>query len=191
MQDIAADGDGQAGEIVAGLPSLPQRMAQGQRVQQGLGRVFVLAITRIEDRAVDLVRDKARRPARSVPDDDGIGAHGVEGDRGIDQRLALLHAGLRGVHVDDVGAQPLPGDLETQERPRRVLEESIDDRQSGQAVAVLLALPVEIDPLFRLVEQEQDFVALQLADAEQVAMREGLRSRRIAGCVGLCLRSCH
>ena len=95
------------------------------------------------------------------------------------------------MHVDHVRAQPLAGDLEAQQRARAVFEEGIDDRQTGQRIGMLGALPVESDPLFRLVEEEEDLVPLQLADAQQVAMRKGPRTRRITGGVRRCLRSCH
>ena len=191
VQDIAADDDPEPGKIVRRLAPVAQGMPQRERVEQGLGRVFVLPVARIEHRAVDLVGNQLRRPARPVADDDRIGAHGVERDRGVDQRLALLHARLRGMHIDHIGAKALARDFEAQQRPRRVFEEGVDDRETRKHVLVLGRLPVERDPLLRLVEQEEDFVPLQLADPDQVAVRESERTRRIAGRRGRSFRRCH
>ena len=92
--------------------------------------------------------------------------------RGVDQRLALLHARLRDRHVDDVGAEPLAGDLERQQRARRVLEEGVDQRQPGEPLVVLGAAAIELDPLLGLVEQERDLVRLEPDDSGQVPVRE-------------------
>ena len=191
VQDIAADDDPEPGEIIRRLAPVAQGMTQRERVKQGLRRVFVLSVARIEHRAVDLVGDQLRRPARPVADDDRIGAHGIERDRGIDQRLALLHARLRGVHIDHIGAKALARNLEAQQRPRRVFEEGVDDGETRQHILVLGWLAVERHPLLRLVEQEEDFVPLQLADPDQVAVRESERTRRIAGRRGRSFRRCH
>ncbi len=173
MHHVPADHDHQAGEILARLTARIQRLAQRQRVEQRLRRVLVLPVARVEHRAVHLVGDELRRPAGGVADHDRIGAHGVQRDRGVDQRLALLHARLRGVHVDHIRAEPLARDLEAEQRARRVFEEGVDDGQSGQQVGVLGRPAAEFDPLLRLGQQEQDFMPLQPPDAEQVAVREG------------------
>ena len=123
--------------------------------------------------------DQLHRARAAMADDDRIGAHRVERHRRVDQRLALFHARLRGVHVDHVGAQPLAGDLERQQRAGRVFEEGVDDRQPGQPVVALLRLAVEFDPLLRLVEQEQDLVRGEAGDAR--AGRDAGRRRLPAG----------
>ncbi len=181
----------QPGKVVRRLAARTQRMAQRQRIEQRLRRVLVLPVTRVEHRTIDLVRNQLRRAARAVADDDRIGAHGVERDRGVDQGLALLHARLGGVHIDHVGAEALAGDLEAQQRARRIFEEGVDDGQARHEIFMLRRLAVERDPLLRLVEQEQDFVPLELADADEIAMRKRRRTRGIAGRVGRRFRRCH
>src|SRR5690606_36702127 len=104
--------------------------------------------------------------------------------RRVDQRLELLHARLRSVDVDQVSAQALARDLEAEQREGGILEEGVDDRQPGEPVGVLLGLAVERDPLLRLVEQEEDLVRFELADAQQTAMRKRARPGRIAACRG-------
>ena len=87
MQDVAADGDSQPFDLAL-------VMADGQRVEQRLGRVLVRAVARVDHRAFDLLRQQRRRARRAVAHHEQVGLHGVQRDRGIDQRLALLHRGV-------------------------------------------------------------------------------------------------
>ena len=76
-----------------------EALTQGQRVQQGLGRMLMGAIARIDHRrsaddtlGVGLGRPFSQqlRSARGrVPDDEGVGASGPQGQRGVAQGLAL------------------------------------------------------------------------------------------------------
>jgi hypothetical protein len=191
VKDVAADRHRKPREVLARLAPVGQRLAQGKRVEQRLRGMFVLPVARIQDRTIDQSRDKLGRPARSVTDHDAIGAHGVERDRRVDQRLALFHAAGGGVHVDDIRAQPLASDLEAQQRARRIFEEGVDDGEAGQRIVMFVPLAVQIDPLFRLVEQEQDFMPFELRDVCQVAMREGEPTRRVAAAGGGDFGRCH
>src|SRR3546814_4021508 len=47
-----------------------------------------------------------------MPYDDDVRPHGIERQRGVQQRLALLHAGRCDRHVDDIRAQPFARDCE-------------------------------------------------------------------------------
>src|SRR3546814_8620016 len=93
--------------------------ADCERVEQGLGRVLVPAVACVQHWAVDLVRDQRHRAGTGVADDDHVGGHGVQRHGGVDQRLALLHAGGGGGHVDDVRAQPLARNLEGEAGDRK------------------------------------------------------------------------
>ncbi len=114
--DIAADGDGEPGKVTLVL-------ADGEGIEQRLGGVFMRAVAGIDHRAADLLAEEFHRTGRSVPDDDDVGLHGVEGRRGIDQCLALAHRRGPDRHVGDLRAQPLAGDLEARLGAGRRLEE--------------------------------------------------------------------
>ena len=189
VQDVAADRDLEAVEFFPAAAA--QRMAQRQRVEQGLGGMLVLSIPGVEHRAGDLVGDQLHRARAAVADHDGIDAHRVERHRRVDQRLALLHARLRGVHVDHVGAEPFARDFEAEQRARGVLEEGVDDRQPGEPVGMLVRLPVERDPLLGLVEQVVDLVRFEMTDPQEAAMRKSERAGRIAARGGGRRRQCH
>src|SRR3546814_16979261 len=68
----------------------------------------------------------------AVPDDDGVGAHRLQGQRGVLERLALGDGGALGGEVDDVGGQPLGGRLERYARSeeRRVGKECVSTCRS-------------------------------------------------------------
>ena len=67
-----------------------------------------------------------------VPDDDRVGAHRLQRQRGVLEGLALGHAGALGGEVDDVRGQPLGGGLERDARAGGVLEEQVDHRAAAQ-----------------------------------------------------------
>ena len=165
MQDVAADGDDQPLDA-------PAVATDGQRVEQRLGRMLVRAVAGVDDGAIDLARQQMRGAGVVVAHDDDVGPHGVEGDRGVDQRLALLHARRGDRHVHHVGAEPLAGEFERGLRARRGLEEQVDQRAPAQRRALLLDLAADVDGGVREIEQVLDLGPRKTLDAEQVAAGE-------------------
>ena len=165
MQDVAADRDRQPLDAAAVA-------ADGQRVEQRLGRMLVRAVAGVDDGAIDLARQQMRGAGLMVAHDDDVGPHGVERDRGVDQRLALLHAGGGDRHVHHVGAEPLAREFERGLRAGRGLEEQIDERAPAQGGAFLLHLPRDVDGGVGEIEQVLDLGPRQALDAEQVAAGE-------------------
>ncbi len=165
MQDVAADRHREPldGALVA---------ADGQRVEQRLGRMLVRSVARIDDRAVDLAGQELHGAGRVMAHDDDVGMHGVERDRGVDQRLALAHRGGAGRHVHHVGAEPFAGELERRLGAGRDLEEQVDLGAAAQRGALFLDLAVELDEFLGEVEQADDLVARQALDPQQMPVRE-------------------
>ncbi len=149
VQDVAADGDGQAGDAALGA-------ADGERVEQRLRRVLVRAVAGVDHRAVDLLRQELDGAGRVMAHDDDVGAHGVERHGRVDQRLALRHRRGRDVHVHDVGAEALGRHLERALRARRGFEEQVDQRAAAQHVALLAGLAVVVGGLVGEIEQKID-----------------------------------
>ena len=131
MQDVAADRHRQA------LQPAPAA-ADGQRVEQCLGRMLVRAVAGVDHRGIHLLRQQLRRARLAVPHHQQVAVHGVQRRRGVEQGLALVHAGGGDRHVDDVGAQPLAGQLETRAGAGQVLEEQVDEGPAAQQVALVL-----------------------------------------------------
>ena len=106
--------------------------AQRVDVEQRLGRVLVLAVAGVDDRGAAPARDElgGARPGRAQ--DDRVGLVGAERQHGVLQRLALLDARAAGGEVDDVGRQPLGGQLEGAAGARRGLVEEVEDHPPAQ-----------------------------------------------------------
>ena len=171
MQDVAADRDRQALD-----PSLVA--ADGERIEQRLRRMLVRAVAGIDHRAVDLLRQQLDRAGRMMPHHQNVRMHGVERDRGVDQRLALFHRRGADRHVHHVGAEPFAGQFERRLGAGRGFEEQIDQRAAAQRGALFLDLAIEIDEFPGEVEQADDFVGGKPFDSQQMTAVEDERGLR-------------
>ena len=117
--------------------------ADGERVEERLGRVLVGAVAGIDHRARHLLGEQLDRAGGVMAHDQDVRPHGVQRHRRIDQRLALLHGGGADRHVHDVGAEALAGELEGGLGPRRGLEEEVDLRAAAQDRLLLLDLAAD------------------------------------------------
>ena len=127
--------------------------------------------------------EPVRGAGGAVPDDDGVGAHRLQGQRGVLQRLALGDRGALGGEVDDVGGQPLGGGLEGDPGAGRVLEEEVDDGAAAQG-RQLLDRPVG-DPghLLGGVEDQDGVVAGEVGGRDEVTLHL-VRLREWRRCAG-------
>ena len=88
--------------------------------------------------ALSNARKEMRRAGRAVADDDDVGVERFEIARGVLERLAFFQGGSFGGEIDDVGAQPMRGQFETDARARGRLDEKVDDGFAAQAPGVFL-----------------------------------------------------
>ena len=137
--------------------------------------MLVRAVAGVDDRAVDLLGEQLDRTGRMMPDDQNVGAHGIEGDRGVEQRLALAHGRDADRHVHHVGAETLAGKLEGGLRAGRGFEEQVDLSAAAERSALLLDLPVERDKLLCEIEQAGDVLGGKPLDTQQVTAAEDER----------------
>ena len=72
-----------------------QFLADGEGVKQRLGRMFVDAVSGIDDRRGDMLGEEMRCAAGAMPHDDHIHFHGQDIVHGIEQGLALCGGGAR------------------------------------------------------------------------------------------------
>ena len=96
-------------------------------------------------------------------------------------------------HVDDVGAEPLAGQLEAGAGAGAVLEEEVDEGAAAQQVALGLAGTVEQHVALGEIEQLADLGRRHAGDAEQVAAGQGGpippgRLRKPTGCCAAAAR---
>src|SRR5262249_44645668 len=146
--DVAA-GDAAVGDVAdqadrqAVDPALD--LADGEDVEQALGRVLVGAVAGVDDAGVEVLGQQVRRAGDRVPDDGGVDAHRLDVLGGVDERLALLHAGAAGGKVLGVGAEALGGQAEARPRPGRRLEEEVEDDLAAQVAALAAAALADVD----------------------------------------------
>jgi hypothetical protein len=147
--------------------------ADGEDVEQALGRVLVGAVAGVDDAATQVLGQQVRRSRRGVADHHQVGPHRLDVLRGVDERLALGQAGAAGGEVDGVGAEPLGGQAEAGPGPCGRLEEQVDDDLALEVRQLLVPPLADVDVLFRAVENGQDFLAAELFQAEQMAAGPG------------------
>jgi len=164
MLDVADDQDLELAEVGA------LALAQGQHVQQALGRVRAAAVAGVDEARAGpgARREGGDRAVVGVAHHETVHAHCLEVAHGVELGFALL--GRRGHHVEteDVGAQARRGELEAAARARRGFEERGADRGPGQGRAQGRAahrLPVQ---RLRLVEQADDGLGGQAVQGQQV-----------------------
>ena len=140
-----------------------------QQVEERLGRVLVGPVAGVDHRRGELVRDALGNARHLVAHDDDVGVHGVEGLRGVEDRLGLRHARGRGREVHDVRREALAGDLEARARARRGLEEQVDQGAAAQGRHLLDLAASDLLHVPGRLEDALDLVALQVLDAEEIA----------------------
>ena len=92
---------------------------------QNLRRMFVGAITGVDDDRVDAAVGKPRRTFLFLTHDDGIDTHGRYREQGIAETFAFLDGASPRREVDDIGAEILAADFGT---AVRVVPEHVDHR---------------------------------------------------------------
>ena len=163
MRDVPADRDGQ--------PVQPALLAADrQRVQQGLGGMFVAPVTGIQHGAVHLLRQQVDRAGMRVPHDQQIGMHRVQRHRRVDQRLALLYRRRLEPHVHHVRAQPLARQFETGLGAGGVLEEHVDLGQTLQRLGMLVVGSRQGDVIVGKIEDGRDFIRGEGFDPQQMVL---------------------
>ena len=167
VQDVTDDHHPLALDTAEPLPD-------GQRVQQGLGGVFMGAVTGVDHTraAVLVARPLGQLLSRTrcgVTHDQRIGAGRAQRQRGVAQRLPFGDRGSRSADVDDVGTHPLAGDLERHPGPGGVLVEHRDDGPPPQGGQLLdLAADQRFAEPVGVVQDRGGVVAAEVGRGQQV-----------------------
>ncbi len=129
-RDVADDRDLELVEAALGL-------ADGQRVEQALGRVREVRFAGGHDRGLDIhgARDLCLHARLGVADDEHVDAHGEQRVDRVEQRLALGARREPDIEVDDMCALPDRRELERGARAGRGLAEDVRDREPRERVA--------------------------------------------------------
>src|ERR1044072_2690136 len=142
--------------------------ADGERVEQRLGGMFVRPVAGVDDGRVAHSRKMCRRASHRVTHDDAVRRHGFEVARGIQQRLALADAGGGDADVDGVGGEPFGCDFEGSTSARGRLEKEIDNCAPTKRRHLFDFAAGDVAKRFRSVEQMRDFACFEFADAEKM-----------------------
>src|SRR5687767_3594034 len=161
MQHVSANADLLAAQVA-------EMIAQRQQIEQALRRVLVHAVAGVDDVRLDPLSEKLRRAGRAVPDDHHVDPHRFEILRGIDQGLALGHAGAGGRDVHRIRGEPLLGELEGDPRAGGVFEEQVDDRGAAQRRDFLDRALADLLERLSGVENELDLLAGERLETEQI-----------------------
>ena len=102
-------------QIAITSPSSRPVAADGQRVQQRLGRMSWAPSPALITEPSTLRARSSTAPERVVPHHQDVRVHGVERHGGIHQRLALADRGRGHRHVHDVGAKPFSGQFSNED----------------------------------------------------------------------------
>ena len=118
--DVPDDGNGQSGEIKrATLHALGNRV----QVEQGLGRVFVLAIPGVDHAALNSRRQLVNGPTHTMTAYDDVHAHCLDIAGRVTQRFAFRSARTGTADIENVCGETARSERETAAGPGGILEE--------------------------------------------------------------------
>src|SRR5438445_11758161 len=124
-----------------------------------------------------------------MPDDDRVGTHRLQCERGVLEALALGHRGPAGGEVDDVRGEALGRQLERDSRSGRVLVEEIDHGTAPQGGDLLDDSGAKLPQALRDVQDPDDVLRGELIDRKKMLDHAGPRPRPPPDVAGSCLRA--
>ena len=150
--------------------------AHGERIQQRLCRMLVRPVAGVDHASLDPAGggQPVRSAGAAVPDHDAVGAHRLEGQRGVLETLALGHAGALRREVDDVGGEPLRCGLERDPSTGGVLEKQVHHRPSPQSRKLLDGAVGQLAHLLGSVKNEVRLVPVEIGGREEVALHRAV-----------------
>jgi len=100
-----------------------------------------------------------------MPHHDAVRRHRFQVAGGVQERLALAHAGTRNADVDSVSGESLGRNFEGGTSARGRLEEEVDDCATTQGRDLLNFATRDIAKRLGRVEQMRDLAGFKFADA--------------------------
>ena len=146
-------------------------LPDGEGVKEGLGRVLVAAVARIDDARRVPVGQNFSRTSESAANHHDVAVHRLNIGECIMKRFAFHRARARGSNRQRIRAQALRGKLKRNTRARARFKEEVDDEPS-------LEQGYFLDPAFaflyseklrRRIEDQFDFIAKEVLHRHQVA----------------------
>ena len=119
--DIADDDDFQAVDMTFDF-------LNGEHVEEALRRMFVSAVTGVNDDRVDTTVGKPRRTFLFLTHDDGIDTHSRYRQQGIAETFTFLNGASPRRKIDDISAEVLSRHFKGTARTRTRFPEHVDHR---------------------------------------------------------------
>ena len=165
MAHVAHDADLQVADAALVL-------ADGIQVEQRLGRMLMLAVTRVDHDGRRVLRNDVRSPRMLVAHDDRIDLVGVQRLDGVYEAFALDRRGGRPAEVQRIGRKALFGELERAAGARGRLVEHVHDREPPKRGNFLDLAVVDRGERFRGIEDEGDVLFGVFPDIDQMPVVE-------------------
>ena len=138
------------------------------------------AVAAVDDGAVDLFREQLDRVRVGMAHHQHVRMHGVQRHGGVDQGLALLDRAGGDRHVDDVGTEPFPRQLEGGAGTGGIFEKEVDTGAPAQGGALFIGLAILFNVGFGKVEELGNLVRRKPLNAEKMSVRKA-NLRRSSG----------
>ena len=161
VEDVADDPDPAAVERVEPAPKRVD-------VEQGLARVLVLAVARVDHRGVGPARDQVRGAGVRGANHDRLRVVGAQRRDRVLQRLALVDRRARRLDRDHVRGESLRRKLERGAGPGARLVEEVHDRPPAERRHLLDVAPAHLGEALGALEDALDVGALEMLDRQQV-----------------------
>ena len=122
----------------------PIAVLHGEHIKQPLRGMLMGSVTGVDDRTVDLVRQKIVRTGYGMTHNDDVRLHCQQIQGCIGKRFALGGRTGRRCDIDGIGRKPLAGDFKRGAGARRCFVEQVDDCLAAQCRHLLDIATVDL-----------------------------------------------
>ena len=178
VEDVADDGDVESLD-----PS--EFFADGEHVQQRLGRMAVRTVAGVDDAAFDAGGEEVRGSGGGVAHDDQVCLERFDVADRIQQRFALAETAGVGAHVDDVGAEALFRQFEGDAGAGAGFDEDVDHGLAPESGDLLDPPAVDFFEFRGGVEDESDLLRGQVIQTQQIFFCPGTIAHKTASILGV------
>jgi len=162
VRNVAENGDIQIGKRAFAV-------ANGESIEQALRRMFVSAVAGVDDRNIEMARDKVGGTGGRVAHDQTIRFHGVQRVHGVEKRLAFFQAGRFRLEIHSVRAETGGGGAEADACARGVFEECQCDGFAAERSEFLERIALDALKGPALIEKKSEFVRGERFKSQKVA----------------------
>ena len=139
-----------------------------QHVEESLRRMFMGTVASIHDDCVAMFGKELGNSCPLMADDHDINLHGLDVAERIDERFALLDAGVGTREVHRVGRESLFGEFKARTRTGAVLEEKVHHRKAAKRRNLLDGTFQNFTELLGVIKDSTDILLGHALESKQV-----------------------